>query len=585
MSVNASNPLNVLRVGVDSFRSLIRDDGELIDPVYKEPAQYGTPYHGFCHAAIASLSTGPERLERARLALKVCSAALAHVEDPACSPNLSGANRATGAGSAINHRDFFWPAILKSYILLRDILGGEEVAGLKARIGRVDVPKPFMARPPSNWASVWLSGEWIRIREGLSNVNIEQFDEWLGVFFDGHIDIETGFFHEGGHPNSYDLFTRFHLQDLLAEGYDGRWRATLEKLLISGLRRSLAVQLSDGSMASAYRSTGQTWTLGVQCAYFTEAAEFLAERDPQSAARARNAAGAAFESLARYQRRDGYFSPVENLLPPEMRVGYEGYSFDGNYANLALGFFAVALLRGFDTSSRPYEPVMLAHPEPLTYIENDPVFRAAAHSGPYSVHFNGFPSPAYDSYGIIDVTVGLRRRLQFASSARYLSDGQLYNMGVARRSGPGRGDISPYDWEPLALIGAIEPLPDRAGFSVAARVRGSIVCCRIIVEIDHDGIHISFMSKGDNGYKTVIVPYLRDCGDGHTTSVELTQSASEAVATLSMADEQVRVIVDGPVSGMLDIPYNFENRRGHCGLLRFDLERPTDKVSYRIAAR
>ena len=73
------------------------------------------------------------------------------------------------------------------------------------------------------------------------------------------------------------------------EGYDGRRREDLEILMRTGLLRSLGVQLSDGSLASA-RSTGQTWTLGAQCAYFTHASNYFRGREPELARRAEEAA-------------------------------------------------------------------------------------------------------------------------------------------------------------------------------------------------------------------------------------------------------------------------------------------------------
>ena len=148
---------------------------------------------------------------------------------------------------------------------------------------------------------VWLLGEWLRIREGLSPLGLDQLDKWLAVFFDGHIDLEMGFYHEPGHPNSYDLFTRFHVADILMEGYDGRFKEQMAALMETGLERSLAVQLSDGSVASAYRSTGLTWTLGVECAYFYHCARFFALIDGNKAARAREAARRALSAFARWR--------------------------------------------------------------------------------------------------------------------------------------------------------------------------------------------------------------------------------------------------------------------------------------------
>jgi len=581
MQTPTKSALDVLREGADSYLPFVREDGELLDPVFHESAQYGTPYLAYCQAVLARFAQGQERDRRAQAAYRIFCAALTHASDPLVTPNLSGASRDTGATSCINHRDFFWPPILKSFVILRQLLGADALSEAEKIIRNVDVFRQFMSRPPSNWCAVWMSGEFIRIREGLSKITMEQFDDWLEVFFRTHIDLDMGFYHEGGHPNSYDLFTRFHLQDLIAEGYDGRWRSTLESLLDSGLRRSLAVQLSDGSMASAYRSTGQTWTVGVQCAYFTEVAEFLKDTDPLRAARAQVGAEASFRSFVRWQRPGGLYSPVENVLPSAYRIGYEGYSFDANYGCLALGFLATSLLHGFSAGQ---QGELSPHPEPLVYIEQDPTYRAIAHRGVYSVHANAFPSPAYDGFGLVDITFGLDRRLQFASSVRYLGDPRFYNLGIASRADKGRSPITPIAWESLTLTGPIEPVEGATGFKLTARVKGKVNKYDLKVVIDDAGIDIEEATWGDGGYKTLIVPYLRDGGDGHTSVSEVLPQGDRTRIVLTMQSERVEILIDAAISNYLELPYGFENRRGLCSMLRLDLANPTDIVRYRIAA-
>ena len=199
----AVDPVQTLRTAVESYAPYLQPSGELHDPVFGEPTQYGTPYHALCNAALAELAGSSGRAERALRGLR---ASLDHVSDPDLPATVSGFDRATGSVRRGNHRDFFWPPILKTFLILRemDIEGVEEI---EDRIRGVEIEHAFRSRPPSNWAAVWLSGEWLRFREGLSPYSIDRIDDWLGAFFESHILADLGLYQEPGHPNSYDLFT------------------------------------------------------------------------------------------------------------------------------------------------------------------------------------------------------------------------------------------------------------------------------------------------------------------------------------------------------------------------------------------
>jgi hypothetical protein len=51
--------------------------------------------------------------------------------------------------SRSNHRDFFWPPILKAFLILRD-LGIDGAEGFAGRISGVDIEAAFAQRSPSN---------------------------------------------------------------------------------------------------------------------------------------------------------------------------------------------------------------------------------------------------------------------------------------------------------------------------------------------------------------------------------------------------------------------------------------------------
>jgi hypothetical protein len=562
-------PVNVLREAVESYAPYLQPSGELHDPVFGEPTQYGTPYHAFCNAVLAREYGGAWRSEYIERAARGLEAALEHVSDPGLPPTASGFDSATGAVEArINHRDFFWPPILKAFRILRD-LGAEGAANLARRISMVDLESSFSQRPPSNWAAVWLSGEWLRLREGLSPFSTEKIDHWLDAYFDAHILIERGLYQEPGHPNSYDLFTRYHLADMLTEGYDGRRREDLERLMRTGLRRSLGVQLSDGSLASAHRSTGQTWTLGVQCAYFTHAANHFRGRDPELARGAEEAARRALSSFRRWQRSDGPYSPVENRLPPGHRVGYERYTADGHYANLAAAFLAVAVSNGFDLPLTE----RFGGREASLLMEHDPIYRAVLHNGTYSLHVNARPAPDYDAFGIVDLTFGPGRLLHFASGAKHLESGRFLNLGMACRPGSAsQGDS--------VLIGRMESDGPPVGLRLEARGRGSPYRYRLVARVETEGVRVEEATPGLKGLKALLVPYLRDPGTGTLTDARVESGG----VRLIHGREEVEVSYGAPVERVVHLTGGFENRRGLCGLLRIEFREKSEGISYRIRA-
>ncbi|MBN1642073.1 MAG: hypothetical protein JXA09_12630 [Anaerolineae bacterium] len=571
-------PIDALRTGVASYEPYLQASGEMLDPVFAEPTQYGTPFHALCQAVLAAVGLPAERDQRMARAIAGLDASLTYVSDPHRASPASGVARTTGALSAINHRDFFWPPILRTYLILRD-LGAPAADEFARRIAAVDVPTVFRMRPPSNWAAVWVAGEWRRIRAGLSPTTVEQFDRWLEPYFANSILIEQGLYQEPGHPNSYDLFTRFQLADILTAGYDGAWRAQLERLMVTGLDRSLSVQLSDGSLASAFRSTGLTWTVGAQCAYLWLAAGYFRERDPRRSLLAIDAARRAFASFVRWQRPLGPYSPAENLLPPSYRVGYESYTADAHHGNLPLAFLALAVLDGFDQPPIPDH----AGRAPATFVEDDPTYRALVHCGPYSAHVNAFPSSQYDGFGLVDLTFGPNRVLHLASSVRHLSEPGFYNLGLAIRERAGRSALRVIAQQDLRLIGRIERGPTEASLHLRARAKGDPYTYEMSLCADASGVHVEERTPNLVGYKTLLIPYLRDCGSGQVTEVGSEACGDTAVLRLRMGREAIQVRVEGALDHMVDLPFGYENRRGLCGLARVDMAHPSDRIRYHVA--
>lgn len=570
LSILQSDPVNLLQNAVESFHPHLQPSGELHDPVFQAPTQYGTAYYAYCQAVLAQQTNHKEMQARAARSL---DAALKHVEDLSQPATFSGFNPTHGAAYRSSHRDFFWPPILKSWRILSG-LGHPQASEFGRRIENVDILTAFNSRPPSNWAAVWLSGEWLRKREGLSPFDLDQFDVWLDPFFDTHILLDRGFYCEPGHPNSYDLFTRLHLTGILAAGYDGRHRPALKMLMQTGLRRSLGIQLSDGSMASAFRSTGQTWTLGAQCTFFTLAAHHFQQSDPELSIQAATAAWRAVSSMARWQRPDGCYSPVENCLAPAMRVGYEGYTADAHYSSLALGFLAEAIASGLTDLEAP-----AAWDSPAeVFIEHDPTWRAVARRGQISAHLNLFPDLRYDSFGLVDLTFGPGRFLHFASSVKSVADGSLRNIGMGCRGLEDPGDLYVVGEHPHRLLGQIEALEGNRGLRFRSRPHGQPWVYDYELELTERGAMIQERTLGHIDYKSLLLPYLLDGGAGRRTTVTF----SERGLDLVMGPEKIRVQVEEGIGRTIDLPHRFENRRGLCGLVRIDLAQKSESITYRI---
>ncbi|WP_328912264.1 MULTISPECIES: hypothetical protein [unclassified Streptomyces] len=568
-----SPALHVLRRGAEGLSAHLQPSGELHDPVFAEPTQYGTAYYAYVNAALASLTEGPERARYADAARRGLTATLDHLLDPDSPTPTTRYYPAVGSPGTDNLRDFMWPPALRALRLLRAV-GAPDLDPVAERIRRVAVPDAFNKRPPVNWASVWMSGEWLRIGDGLSPYDQGRMDEWLEPFLTEAIDLEAGFYREPGLPNSYDLFTRVHLLYLLADGYAGAHRKDLERLLVTGLRRSLAVQLSSGSLAGAHRSTGQVWTLGAQCSYFHQAAALVKADDPALAAAADAAAVRSLHAMADCFRPAGDLSPVENVLPANHRVGYEVYTSDPHYVSLPLGFLATAVLAGF-TGEEPAGRTA-ADREPVARVEGEPVHRALLHADGWSVHLNLGPrdgyvtaDQAFDAFGIADLTLGPRRRLRFGGQVHHMATGTPLTLGIAvhrpDRSIQPVAALRPSDRGPAVVTGRrLEAVADFDGLAY-----------RIAVDLGPDEARIVEEAPGHP--VSLLVPYLRDRGDGRTTEVRVDGGR----VRLTAGDEEVVVEAGGPVLHTVHLPHGYESRHGLVGLVRIDLA-GTGRAAYRV---
>lgn len=609
----SSPAADLLKQGIDALAWCLQPSGELNDPVFGEPAQYGTAYYAYSNAVLARLTSGEVRDRYAASALSGLKATLRHlvVLDDAEEP-AADFNHAIGAPGFRNLRDFMWPPAIRTRRLLRE-LGVDGLDELDEQIRSVVVPDVFSERPPVNWAAVWILGEWQRITEGLSPNGRDEIDGWLEPFFsksadvdhgfyrelrestgleitwDAPIDVESGFYREPGVPNSYDLWCRVHLLELLVEGYDGAWREQMEQLLVTGVRRSLNVQLSSGSLATAYRSTAHLWNLTGQCWYFHQASLLLRDSHPELAEEAGVAARRALAAAQDCVRPTGDLSPVENRFPANWRVGHEVYTMDAHYVSLPLGYLATAVLEGFEGAGDVPLSARRVH------VELDPVNRSLAHGDGWSVHLNLAPFVGYDSVGIADITLGTHRRLRFGGQTHYgrsdslpdahrLTEQMPFTLGIARRG----DDRSIFPVSAMEVVGDRWAKENAGTLEAGARVRFTphywwteaapeevALDYRIAVAIDGDVVRIE-EGIGDTAC-SLMIPYLRERGDGVVTDV----SVEAGRVRLRSGEEIVDVLVDREVEKAVHLAYGYESRHGLAGLIRLDLG-GSGPVAYRV---
>lgn len=577
------SPLGLLGAGVSSWAPHVQPDGTLHDPVFDCPTQYGTAYLAWCCAVLGTAPgavDGPVHTDRA---VRLLGAALAHTADPTLPPHASSFDGPTlSVAGRLNHRDFTWPPILKTRRALA-AAGVPLDPSVDAQTAGVEVEATFRARPPSNWAAVWMSGEWLRVQAGLGPTPPEQLDSWLDVFFAGGdvgFDLDLGLYVEHGLPNAYDLFTRLHLTDLLLQGWAGRNRERLVAFLSTGLRRSLDLQLSDGSLASGYRSAGQTWVLGAQVALFT-ASRALGLGAAAEQEESRLAAWRAYRALALGLRPDGVFSPVQNLLPPELRVGYEAYTADGHYSPLALAFLADALRAGFGTEDPPTAAELDARPH-VVRVEGAPTYRGAVFRGRVALAVQADADADYDASGLVDLTFGSGRSLVFVSAARHVSGGPWLVPGLALRDEPGAAPVTPLCALPRRLTEPLRAEGDVGLTFTAAFDDGDLAGRRHrwAATVTVSGADVVETVPGWTGRRTLLVPYLRDLGDGLVTTVARLADG----VRLTRGAEWVEVRVDGPLERSSDLPAGYQSRRGLCGLVRLDLAEPGETLRWSVTS-
>ena len=325
--------------------------------------------------------------------------------------------------------------------------------------------------------------------------------------------------------------------------------------------------------------------LGAQITLFHASAELgLGTTEEQAAARV--AAWRAFRSLAQWQRPGREFSPVQNLLAPTLRVGYEAYTADGHYSPLALAFLASAIAGGFGGQPPPSDAELDGRTS-LVHAEAAPTHRGVAHRGRISVAVQARADGVYDATGGVDLAFGAGRMLQLVSSTSSLNQRDWLVPGLAVRTGSGASPLTVISSRqhsgPADLHGGPGPsLRFRSVLEPLDEGPDPLAGCHYEYEvaITDSGVDVVEAVPGRQGFRTLLVPYPHDIGvEEQTTATETRHGVR-----LTLGQEWVEIRVDDRIERIVDVPSGSANRRGLCGLVRIDLRDPGDRLRWSVTS-
>ncbi|MCL2894755.1 hypothetical protein [Brenneria tiliae] len=312
---------------VEHFRHFQSAGGRIIDPYLHRESQYSTPTYALAAATLVGSGKRPELLDSAARAL------------------TSSLYQLASGTTAQRTGDFFILPTMLAYRQLRDRVD----TATKNRWDRyLRLIKPEIAyadligagqNDVMNWNSAAIAGEYLRHKEGFTG------EDFVARYLSAQLPRFTpqGLYRDPDLPLIYDAEARFNFSVLLAAGYQGEWRQSLDILLTRGAWASLLMQAPTGDFPAGGRSADHIWNDALNCASF----EFWANRskaagDGVAAGAFKRAARLAAGAASRWVRPSGEFQLVKNYFDPALRHGYEDYSADSHYNLLAAAYLSIA---------------------------------------------------------------------------------------------------------------------------------------------------------------------------------------------------------------------------------------------------
>ncbi|MHC4954437.1 MAG: hypothetical protein ACYTGZ_11165 [Planctomycetota bacterium] len=286
------------------------------------------------------------------------------------------------AGMVWHHSDFKNPAILETVETLLKPSGNLD-DGRAARWEALAKQWKEDAYNPTNVFALRYHGQAAllgsgrktdrtRLDESLERLDRDQTAEGLM-----HDNAET-------YRDAHDLTYHQYSMACLAQGL--AWFDTEEarRILIEGVKMSLALTTPDGEVAYVGRGANNIYHSASAILSFESAARLLETEEPDIAARMRRAAHLVLQRLLRFEKKDALFPTAMNERHEE-RVAWNHCSTPYNALSAAMLLKSAALA----TPERDADAMVpMEEPRSCT-VAPDSGYAAASHGGLYAVFFAG----------------------------------------------------------------------------------------------------------------------------------------------------------------------------------------------------
>ena len=374
------------------FRQHQAADGRIIDPLKKVEFHYATPL--YAHAAailiVSNHDRSPELLDSAMRALDVTTADLA--------ATATMKPRKIAPGSDTNTSDFYIRPVMGAYHALKGIAATERFSIWTTRLSGLD-PKTAYSMTDgnfTNWSLCLLWGEFQRNRLGWQpdsaidhTMNIQRWHATpLGLYFEGH------------GPWAYDVFGRYFVVGMLADGYRGSefdfWRDSSWR----GAWTSLLVQAPNGEIPIGGRSAQHIWNEPQAAAIWERYASAYAKAGrPVEAGMFKRAAHLALRETQRWLNADGSNQVTKNFYPCAARHGYMPYSYVASYSLLAASMLASAWEAANEGIAERAAPADLGG----VFVQSPEFASVIAHAGGAYINYFTNGDQHYDATGLARV--------------------------------------------------------------------------------------------------------------------------------------------------------------------------------------
>ena len=384
--------LKLIAGNVDFWKQHQSEAGAILDPHEKHEKtganlekQYSTPAFASAAALLVKEAGRDDLLEPAARAYEFALTAL------------------IDKTTANQHADFYIPMLVHAHRILHDRVPKERAAKWDEMMRQIDPEEHYRDKTAgANWNVVNVSGEALRRKSGLvaddqKDAQQKYLDEMLKRQQKRFTNF--GMYEDPNVPLAYDAFPRMWLEEVVADGaYDGPQREQLERFLTLGGLSSLLLLSPQGEWPSGGRSAHHQWNEAENAVIFElNAIKWKKAGRADVAASFKRAARMCLRSMMRWQRPSGEMWIVKNRAAPELRHGYEGYSFHSQYNLLPMGMLAIAYARADESIEEKPIPSEIGG---YVFDVREKFHKVAAAAGGYYILIDTMADEHYDGTGV-----------------------------------------------------------------------------------------------------------------------------------------------------------------------------------------